>query len=183
MHVLVVDDDRAIRETLRLALEDEGYAVLEAANGLVALELLRSHVVPMVVLLDLRMPRLDGIEVLREVVGSAELSGRNAYALVTANGHTLDTSADRLLTHLAADTPRRAGDRQALRPRRPAGDGRADGPPSGAALVGFPPFHPRHLVRATAVNRAEQSTNRRCLHYERAEYRPLTFLRLENAES
>ena len=102
MHVLVVDDDRAIRETLRMALEDEGYAVLEAADGLVALELLRSHVVPMVVLLDLRMPRLDGVEVLREVAGSAELSGRNAYALVTANGHTLDTSADRVLTHLGA---------------------------------------------------------------------------------
>jgi CheY-like chemotaxis protein len=102
VHVLVVDDDRAIRETLRLALEDEGYAVFEAADGLAALELLHAHVVPMVVLLDLRMPRLDGVEVLREVAGSAELSGRNAYALVTANRHTLDTSSDRLLTHLAA---------------------------------------------------------------------------------
>jgi len=101
VHVLVVDDDRAIRETLRLALEDEGYTVLEAADGVIALELLRAHVLPMVVLLDLRMPRLDGIEVLRRVASSTELSRRNAYALVTANQHMLDTAAAGLLAHLS----------------------------------------------------------------------------------
>src|SRR5690348_14679781 len=51
-HILIVDDDNAIRDTLREALEDEGYEVHEAANGIACLEKLRASQEGMVVLLD-----------------------------------------------------------------------------------------------------------------------------------
>jgi hypothetical protein len=63
--VLVVDDDDALRQLLRRMLEPEGYTVVEAENGRVALERLRS-VAPSVVLLDLMMPEMDGFEFVAE---------------------------------------------------------------------------------------------------------------------
>jgi GAF domain-containing protein/CheY-like chemotaxis protein len=59
--VLVVDDDAVLRQLLRRMLEPEGYAVVEAENGRVALERLR-EVSPSVILLDLMMPEMDGFE-------------------------------------------------------------------------------------------------------------------------
>jgi CheY-like chemotaxis protein len=99
--VLVVDDDRAIRETLRSVLEDEGYTVAEAPDGVVALELLRSSATPLVVLLDLMMPRLDGVGVLNVVARDQQLASRNAYIVITANRYRLDTLASHLLSDLA----------------------------------------------------------------------------------
>jgi GAF domain-containing protein/CheY-like chemotaxis protein len=64
--VLVVDDDVALRQLLRRMLEPEGYAVVEAENGRVALERLR-EVSPSVILLDLMMPEMDGFEFVAEV--------------------------------------------------------------------------------------------------------------------
>ncbi|HEY7358104.1 MAG TPA: response regulator, partial [Ktedonobacterales bacterium] len=64
-HILIVDDDSAIRDTLREALEDEGYEVAEAADGIAGLERLRASQENMVVLLDQLMPKLDGVGVLR----------------------------------------------------------------------------------------------------------------------
>ena len=59
--VLVVEDDFAIRETLRELLEDEGYDVSWASNGQEALHVL-SRRAPRVILLDLMMPVMDGWE-------------------------------------------------------------------------------------------------------------------------
>lgn len=100
MQVLVVDDDRAIRETLRLALEEEGYSVIEAPDGAAALDILHATLQPMVVLLDLRMPRVSGDEVLRRVARNPQLTARNAFALVTANLHTLAPASDDLLDRM-----------------------------------------------------------------------------------
>lgn len=58
--VLVVDDDREIRETVREVLEDEGFDVVGARHGEEALEILRSSAPPAFVLLDLSMPVMDG---------------------------------------------------------------------------------------------------------------------------
>jgi CheY-like chemotaxis protein len=88
-HVLIVDDDENIRETLRLALEDANHVVHVAANGIAALSLLRSTRLPMVVLLDLMMPGLDGAGVLGAVAGDRRLATDFAYILVTANSKTL----------------------------------------------------------------------------------------------
>ena len=63
--VLVVDDDAGLRQLLRRMLEPEGYAVVEAENGRVALERLR-EVSPSVILLDLMMPEMDGFDFVAE---------------------------------------------------------------------------------------------------------------------
>ena len=63
--VLVVDDDVGLRESFRLILEDE-YEVLDAPDGPRALDLIRSAPVDLV-LLDIRLPDMDGIEVLERI--------------------------------------------------------------------------------------------------------------------
>jgi two-component system, NtrC family, nitrogen regulation response regulator NtrX len=64
--VLVVDDESSIRESLRMTLEFEGYRVEEAASGIEALQIARDRP-PDAVLLDLRMPEMDGLETLRQL--------------------------------------------------------------------------------------------------------------------
>jgi CheY-like chemotaxis protein len=59
IHVLVVDDHEAIRETLQVALDDEGFSVECASNGREALAVL-GRWKPDVILLDLMMPIMDG---------------------------------------------------------------------------------------------------------------------------
>jgi CheY-like chemotaxis protein len=65
--VLVVDDDAEIRRFLCDLLESEGYTVLSACDGREALEVLRATREPLVVMLDLMMPVLDGYQVLSEL--------------------------------------------------------------------------------------------------------------------
>jgi CheY-like chemotaxis protein len=62
--ILVVDDDDSIRHIVRLCLSDEGYEVVEAENGAIALEAL-PDLQPALILLDLRMPVMDGWEFVR----------------------------------------------------------------------------------------------------------------------
>ncbi len=58
--VLVVDDELPILELLQEVLEDEGYAVVTATDGVTALELVRT-VRPALVLTDIMLPRMDGL--------------------------------------------------------------------------------------------------------------------------
>ncbi len=64
--ILTIDDESLIRDTFRFFLEDSGYRVLDAENGRRGLEIINEEQ-PDLVLLDLRMPDIDGITVLREV--------------------------------------------------------------------------------------------------------------------
>lgn len=64
--VLVVDDEARLRELLRGYLEQAGFGVLLAADGVTALELVRSRT-PDLIVLDLNLPGLDGLEVCRQV--------------------------------------------------------------------------------------------------------------------
>ena len=64
--VLVIEDDPQFRLTLIAYLEDSGYAVLEAADGLEGLEVF-TRARPDIVLTDLRMPKLDGLGVISAV--------------------------------------------------------------------------------------------------------------------
>lgn len=59
--VLVVDDDEGIREFVTLALSDEGYEVMTAPHGAAALSIIGESQ-PDVILLDMRMPTMDGLE-------------------------------------------------------------------------------------------------------------------------
>jgi CheY-like chemotaxis protein len=71
--VLVVDDEPALRAVLRAALQDEGYAVLEAAHGRAMLELVH-HERPDLVLMDVMMPECDGREAYHQLRARAELA-------------------------------------------------------------------------------------------------------------
>ena len=64
--ILVVDDEPRIRDLVRLNLEMEHYGVIEAANGVEALDRLRENL-PDLVMLDVMMPEMDGFETLRAI--------------------------------------------------------------------------------------------------------------------
>ena len=66
--ILVADDEPRIRLALRTCLESDGYDVLEAADGLEALEVI-IHGAPDVMILDLAMPNLDGLRALDAIKG------------------------------------------------------------------------------------------------------------------
>jgi CheY-like chemotaxis protein len=98
--VLVADDDPNICDTVRDILVAEGYGVLKAQNGIEALDLLRSTSPPLVVLLDLQMPQLDGAGVLRVVAANKKLATRNHYILMTAHRRSLPLAFAHLLFRL-----------------------------------------------------------------------------------
>lgn len=64
--ILVVDDDAHIREVVSFALQNGGYAVVEAADGREAINQF-NRVQPDIIVLDIMMPELDGTEVCREI--------------------------------------------------------------------------------------------------------------------
>ena len=70
MKVLVVDDERAVRESLRRALELEGYEIELAEDGEQALKRLEANGEPDAMVLDVLMPKLDGLEVCRRLRSS-----------------------------------------------------------------------------------------------------------------
>lgn len=102
--VLVVEDDDDTRATLRLALEDAAaYPVAEAADGAQALAQLRARADRVVVLLDLLMPGVDGLQVLR-AAATEPLVGRHAFILMTADGRPPSPRLSALLTRLQVPT-------------------------------------------------------------------------------
>ncbi|MDX1628773.1 MAG: response regulator transcription factor [Fulvivirga sp.] len=72
--VLVVDDEEAILELLKYNLEKEGYKVKTALDGVKAVEIAKSYV-PDLILLDIMMPKQDGVETCRQLREIPELSG------------------------------------------------------------------------------------------------------------
>ena len=99
MRILVVDDERAVRESLRRALELEGYYVELAADGQEALDRLEneSEQAPDAVLLDVLMPALDGLEVcrrLRRTGSTLPILMLTARAEVENRVEGLDAGAD-----------------------------------------------------------------------------------------
>ena len=103
-HVLVVDDDKAVRESLRRSLEFNGYAVSLAADGAEALAGiggLGQGQGPDVVVMDVMMPRLDGIETtrsLRKAGNDVPILVLTARDAVGDRVEGLDAGADDYLT-------------------------------------------------------------------------------------
>ncbi|MEZ0301605.1 MAG: response regulator transcription factor [Hyphomicrobiaceae bacterium] len=97
--ILVIDDEPPIRKLLRMGLASQGYEVLEAPNGRIALELLAQK--PALVILDLGLPDVDGLELLRRIRQAQEdvpivvLSSRDDEAGKVA---ALDLGADDYVT-------------------------------------------------------------------------------------
>ncbi len=88
--ILVVDDDSAVRESLRRALKLEGYEVELAADGDAALERLGSDTEPDAVVLDVMMPGTDGLDVCRTLRASGN---RLPVLMLTARGAVDDRVA------------------------------------------------------------------------------------------
>ena len=64
--ILIVDDEEDVRDMLHLSLSTMGYDVLDAEDGMKALQIFRdAH--PQIVLTDIKMPSMDGIELLKEL--------------------------------------------------------------------------------------------------------------------
>ena len=89
MKVLIVDDERAIRNSLSEILSDEGYEVDKAENGLMALNLVGKEKYD-VIFCDIKMPEMDGIEVLDKCV---EMGIDSAIVMITGHGD-IDTAVD-----------------------------------------------------------------------------------------
>ena len=85
MRVLIVEDDSGIADFLQLELEHEGFEVLHAEDGRKALELFESDT-PDMILLDIMLPKLNGLEVLRRI----RKTSRVPVIMLTARGDTLD---------------------------------------------------------------------------------------------
>jgi two-component system, sensor histidine kinase and response regulator len=90
--VLVVDDDEAIIEVIRAALEYEGYGVLSAVNG-AALQVAHDRQ-PDLILLDIMMPNMDGVEVSRRLradpaTASIPIVVMSAHSRMRAIGDTM----------------------------------------------------------------------------------------------
>lgn len=87
--ILVIDDEKNIREGLQMALEDEGYEVLTAAEGTSGLQAALTEAVDLVIT-DLRMPGVGGQEILRKV--SSETPG---VPVIVLTGHgTVETAVE-----------------------------------------------------------------------------------------
>jgi CheY-like chemotaxis protein len=72
---VVVEDDEGIRETMAALLEDEGFAVLQADNGMAGLEALRQTPDTTLVLLDLWMPVMNGWQMMEALRADPALRG------------------------------------------------------------------------------------------------------------
>ena len=95
--VLVVDDDRVIRQCIAETLSEEGYEAVTAANGADALELVKGGPPPDLIVLDVRMPVLDGWGFARAY---REMPGPHAPILVITAAHD---STERLVELQAED--------------------------------------------------------------------------------
>jgi two-component system, OmpR family, response regulator MprA len=101
MKILVVDDERAVRESIRRALELEGYEIELAEDGRQALDRLESESQPDAVVLDILMPGVDGLEVcrtLRKSGSSVPVLMLTARTQVEDRVEGLDAGADDYLT-------------------------------------------------------------------------------------
>ena len=83
--ILIVEDEANIRELLRLYLEREGYAVLEAENDVEGIKLWKSEK-PDMLLLDVMMPVMDGWAVCKEIRAESDVP----IIMLTAKGETAD---------------------------------------------------------------------------------------------
>jgi two-component system response regulator MprA len=127
-HVLVVDDDRAVRESLRRSLEFNGYRVSLAQDGAEALAGI-STIGPDAVVMDVMMPRLDGVETtraLRSVGNDVPILVLTARDAVGDRVEGLDAGADDYLTKPFALDELLARLRALLRRVSPADDQELD---------------------------------------------------------
>ena len=82
-HVLVIDDDPAVREVLTETLRNDGYQVTAVSDGLAGIEVLKEQPIH-VVLTDLQMPGIDGLEVIDRI---SKLNSKVITIVMTGYGN------------------------------------------------------------------------------------------------
>ena len=80
--ILIVDDEKAARFGMKLALEKDGYNVMEASDGIEAFEIIKAKS-PSLIFLDINMPKINGIQVLEEI---NQMKSPPMIVIVTAYG-------------------------------------------------------------------------------------------------
>jgi chemotaxis family two-component system sensor histidine kinase/response regulator PixL len=83
--ILVVDDAISLRQTLSLTLQKSGYQVLQAENGVDALEKLEQHPEIQIVISDLEMPRMNGFELLSNIRQNPKLIKKPVVVLTSCS--------------------------------------------------------------------------------------------------
>ena len=89
MKILVVDDERSIRNTLKEILEYEGHEIALAENGLVAIEMVKAKPYDLI-FCDIKMPEMDGIEVLDKI---QEINSEIPVVMISGHGN-IDTAVE-----------------------------------------------------------------------------------------
>jgi DNA-binding NtrC family response regulator len=87
--ILVIDDERSIRSTLKEILGFEGYSVDVAENGIIGLDMIKSKDYD-IVLCDIKMPEMDGIEVLKKIM---EYKPETTVVMISGHGN-IDTAVE-----------------------------------------------------------------------------------------
>lgn len=85
--IMVVDDSNAVRQSLAFALKNAGYEVVEASNGLDALNLMKEHPIGLFIS-DVNMPEMDGITLLKKI--KADRDNRHAPVIMLTTENDAD---------------------------------------------------------------------------------------------
>ena len=111
MKVLVIDDERSIREHLEMFLQEKGFEVLSAETGEAGIQAFREHE-PDILISDIRLPGIDGLEVLRRIKRENNKVRRHHDNRISRHGnHDSSHETGRIRLHPQAGGHRRAGDR------------------------------------------------------------------------
>ncbi|HJW60529.1 MAG TPA: response regulator, partial [Actinomycetota bacterium] len=113
MKLLIADDEPAVRALVHVTLEGDEYEILEAADGVEALEVARDEA-PRLVLLDIMMPRLDGLEVCRQLKADPDTSD---IVVVMLTAQAQDRDRDQGLAAGADDYIQKSGEFVVLKAR------------------------------------------------------------------
>ncbi|MEJ5368338.1 MAG: response regulator transcription factor [Bryobacteraceae bacterium] len=165
-HILVVDDDENLRDTIALLLENEGFRVTTAADGTAGFEeAIRAR--PDLVLVDLRMPGMNGVEVCKQLRAAG---ARTPIIVLSAIGDEIDKV---LLLEIGADdyVVKPFGTRELLARIRAVLRRASPGP---GRVVRFGDVEV-DLERRTVVRRGEE------VRFTRAEFNLLTYF-LQNPD-
>lgn len=100
--VCVIEDDDAIRDTLRMLFEEEGYPVVEAADGLAGYRLLTETDQRLIAVVDHKMPHMDGCDLLERLEQDATMRARHTYIMLSASPKQAEEDCGETLEELEA---------------------------------------------------------------------------------
>src|SRR5262245_23497897 len=109
--VMVIDDDADIREMIKVLLEVDGYRVVTAIDGVDAIEKLRVGQQPVLILVDLMMPRMDG----EQFIVALRRGGWTTVPVIVMSGHNVSGSrSDKFRGHPCLTKPVEIDDLMAI---------------------------------------------------------------------